>query len=215
MTGTRRTGKTSRTTPSRRRTKAAPAVRNDPTDTGRAGRKERVIHTRVPAVLDRELKHLATSLKLPVSNLVRAILEDALEAVDAVGKRAEGELHGMAERLSRHRDALRQKALAATSGRARDLEALETARPGASGDEAAKPEAPTASCPSTRPALLDGVVGFEKLVLAADVPCTVCGRLLRAGETAHRAVSDRPGPRVMLGRDCRLVPGGARKEEER
>ncbi|MBN1774765.1 MAG: hypothetical protein JXB32_26135 [Deltaproteobacteria bacterium] len=163
-----------------------------------------MIHTRVPALLDKELKHLATSLKLPVSNLVRAILEDALEAVDAVGKRAEGELHGMAERLSRHRDALRQKALAAT-------EPPPAAAPEAPGEP--EPSAAVPPCPSVRPALLDGVVAFEKLVLAADVPCTVCGRLLRAGEAAHRAVSDRPGPRVLLGHDCRLVPGGGKKEE--
>jgi len=166
-----------------------------------------VIHTRVPALLDKELKHLATSLKLPVSNLVRAILEDALEAVDAVGKRAEGELHGMAERLSRHRDALRQKALAAADPT--PAPALPDVRDGA----AAALDGPT--CPAQRPALLDGVLGFEKLVLAADVPCTVCGRLLHAGETAHRAVADRPGPRVMLGHDCRHVPGGEKKEESR
>lgn len=205
MTAARRTRHAPRTPSPGRRPKTARTPATGPGDAGLGGRKERVIHTRVPAVLDKELKHLATSLKLPVSNLVRAILEDALEAVDAVGKRAEGELHGMAERLSRHRDALRQKALAATEPPA--APALPDARDGSAGARGAP------ACPTERPAPLDGVLGFEKLVLAADVPCTVCGRLLRAGETAHRAVFDRPGPRVMLGHDCRHVPGGGKKEE--
>lgn len=188
--------------PPRRRGKPPLEVTPTRDSAERADRKERVIHTRVPALLDKELKRLAGSLKLPVSNLVRAILEDALEAVDAVGMRAEGELHGMAERLSRQRDALRQRALAASG-------AAETATPSPAGEESTG--APP--CPAERPALLDGVLGFERLVLAADVPCTVCGRLLRAGETAQRAVSERPGPRVLLGHDCRLVPGGTAKED--
>jgi len=202
MTATRRPRSDRRKTPPRRRPKAPPETAATLESPERTDRKERVIHTRVPALLDKELKRLAGSLKLPVSNLVRAILEDALEAVDALGKRAEGELHGMAERLSRQRDALRQRALAASG-------AGQTATPSPAGaDSNAAPP-----CPAQRPALLDGVLGYERLVLAADVPCTVCGRLLRAGEAAQRAVSDRPGPRVMLGHDCRLVPGGTAKEE--
>ena len=42
--------------------------------------KERVIHTRVPALLEEELKRFAENLRMPVSNLVRAILEDARSA---------------------------------------------------------------------------------------------------------------------------------------
>ncbi len=71
--------------------------------------KERVLHTRVPAVLDQELKRLARSLRVPVSNVVRAILEDAVDAVDTVGERAEGELMGFLDRLARQRDELRSR----------------------------------------------------------------------------------------------------------
>ena len=66
-------------------------------------RKERVLHTRVPAVLDAELKRLASSLRVPVSNVVRTILEDAVNTVDAVGRAAEDELRGVADRLKRKR----------------------------------------------------------------------------------------------------------------
>lgn len=79
-------------------------------------RKERVIHTRVPAVLEQELKRLAETLKVPVSNVVRTILEDAVAAVDSVGQKAEGELRQAAERLSRHRTALKRATRAPLAG---------------------------------------------------------------------------------------------------
>ncbi len=55
-------------------------------DSGRP-RKERVLHTRVPAVLDQELRRVANSLRVPVSNVVRALLEDALHTVDDFGRK--------------------------------------------------------------------------------------------------------------------------------
>lgn len=69
-------------------------------------RKERVLHTRIPEVLETELKHLATSLRVPVSNLVRTILEDAIGAAELVGRAAEQELRGAADRLARNRGKL-------------------------------------------------------------------------------------------------------------
>ena len=151
-------------------------------------KKERVLHTRVPAVLESELKRLATNLKMPVSNLVRAILEDAIDAVDAVGQRAEGELQGIAQRLHEQRDALR----------ARAAQGPATREP-----EAATPTDP--SCTETAPDL-DGVIGFQSLTLIADAACTVCGRSLPKGTKACRGVREEPGPRVLLGPECRWVP---------
>lgn len=78
-----------------------------PEDKG-SHRKERVLHTRVPAVLEQELKRLARALRVPVSNVVRTALEDAVQTVDAVGERAEGELRSVADRLSEKRTQLRQ-----------------------------------------------------------------------------------------------------------
>jgi len=69
-------------------------------------RKERVLHTRVPAVLEEELKRLAGSLRVPISNVVRTILEDAVSAADAVGRVAEDELRGVARRLEQQRTRL-------------------------------------------------------------------------------------------------------------
>ncbi|UJR80820.1 hypothetical protein [Sandaracinus amylolyticus] len=157
-------------------------------------KKERVLHTRVPAVLEQELKRLATNLKMPVSNLVRAILEDALDAVDAVGQRAEGELHGIAERLRVQRDALRSTAVA---------------RPSRSANGAST-EGP--ACPASSVSL-EGVIGFQSLVLVADSTCTGCGRTLRKGTKACRGVREEPGPRVLLGPECELLPSGLAEED--
>lgn len=62
-------------------------------------RKEKVLHTRVPAVLEQELKALAQNLRVPVSNVVRTILEDAVKTVDVIGRRAESELRDVAKLL--------------------------------------------------------------------------------------------------------------------
>jgi hypothetical protein len=72
-------------------------------------KKERVLHTRVPAVLEAELKRFAQNLRVPVSNLVRTILEDALSVADAAGDRVEERLRKAATQLQTERERLRRK----------------------------------------------------------------------------------------------------------
>jgi hypothetical protein len=76
-----------------------------------SGKKERVLHTRVPAVLERELKRFAENLRMPVSNLVRAILEDAVNAADAAGESVEGRLKRAAQQLGREREKLKKRVM--------------------------------------------------------------------------------------------------------
>jgi hypothetical protein len=73
------------------------------------GKKERVLHTRVPAVLERELKRFAENLRIPVSNLVRTILEDALDVADAASESVEDRLKRAAGRLEAERERLKKK----------------------------------------------------------------------------------------------------------
>ncbi len=180
----------------------------------REGRKERVLHTRVPVVLEDELKRLATNLKMPVSNVVRAILEDALEAVEVVGERAEDEIKGFVTKLSTQREAIRRGAMRAgrTAGRSRDEEPSDAPREAtpdeeatATGGERAEAAAAEPSCP-TSDASLEGVVGFQRLTLRADASCSVCGRALPRGTEGCRGVRDDEGPRVLLGPRCDLLP---------
>jgi hypothetical protein len=70
---------------------------------------ERVIHTRVPAALEAELRRFADNLRVPVSNLIRTILEDALAVADQAGYRVERELRSGVAQLTRGREILRRK----------------------------------------------------------------------------------------------------------
>jgi hypothetical protein len=85
-------------------------VANDDGDEGSA-RKERVLHTRVPAVLERELKRLAETLRVPVSNLVRAVLEDAVAVADHASENVETRLKTFASSLEHERDKLRRRVM--------------------------------------------------------------------------------------------------------
>jgi RNase P subunit RPR2 len=81
----------------------------DETAEDRSEKKERVLHTRVPALLERELKRFADNLRVPVSNLVRAILQDALSVADAAGTSIEERLKNAAKTLEQERERLRKK----------------------------------------------------------------------------------------------------------
>jgi len=85
----------------------SPPPDGDPDAKG--SRKERVLHTRVPAVLERELKRFAENLRIPVSNLVRTILEDALEVADAATENVEEGLKRAAGHLERERERLKKR----------------------------------------------------------------------------------------------------------
>jgi len=163
------------------------------TDSSSSSRKERVIHTRVPAVLEKELKRLAASLRVPVSNVVRAILEDAVTAVDVVGRKAEGEMRGMAERLAHNRDRLKGMTLKREQ---EDVPVDETSEHG-------------------EPRSLQhlGVLGLQPMLLVAGSTCASCGREIEAGSEAFLGISQDPGAaRVVIGREC--LPASKGNTEE-
>lgn len=72
-------------------------------------KKERVLHTRIPAVLEGELKAAARALRVPVSNLVRTILEDAVSIADRASERVEDRLSKAAKTVHDERGRLRSK----------------------------------------------------------------------------------------------------------
>jgi hypothetical protein len=80
-------------------------------DETQSNKKERVLHTRVPAVLERELKRFAENLRVPVSNLVRTILEDALDVADAATENVETRLKNAAHQLEVERERLKKRVL--------------------------------------------------------------------------------------------------------
>ncbi|MAE95499.1 MAG: hypothetical protein CL910_12640 [Deltaproteobacteria bacterium] len=138
----------------------------------RKDRKERVLHTRVPEVLADELKELAERMRVPVSNVVRSFLEDAVDAMSAMGHRAEGEIRDWADRLG---------------------------EPGRSSPprlpEPEEPPPPTA-------APLAGVIGFQPLTLAQPTRCGLSGRELLAGEEAYLGLKSDGSPPLIVAPEC-------------
>ena len=139
----------------------------EPGVTGDKSKKERVIHTRVPAVLEAELKRFADNLRIPVSNLIRTILEDAVAVADRASESVERELRTVAQRVGDERERLRRAV--------------------------------------ARPDPLDGVYGFQPLVMNRYDACTKCSARLEPGSPANIALSDRPGARVFVCPNC--LPG--------
>jgi hypothetical protein len=154
-------------------------------------KKERVLHTRVPAVLEKELKKLATNLRVPVSNVVRAILEDAVTVADIATKRTEDGLRSWAGRLSDERDRLKDKV---APSRIDDEGPAETDQEIAERDP------------------LAGILGFQSLMLASPARCARCDGPLAAGDEAFLGIREVPGgKRIIVGKDC--LPMKTKKKE--
>jgi ATP-dependent Lon protease len=94
-------------------------------------RKERVLHTRVPAVLERELKRLAENLRVPVSNLVRAVLEDAVSVADKAGENVESRLKNFAQGLGSERERIKKRVQRDPLGDVFAFQAVKLAMPAA------------------------------------------------------------------------------------
>jgi hypothetical protein len=132
----------------------------------KSDKKERVLHTRIPAVLEAELKATARALRVPVSNLVRTILEDAVAIADRASERVEDRLSRAAEAVRDERGRLRARVekkspLAGVVAYqpvviAADGECAKCSRPLREGDDAAlavtaTPGAPRFVCKSCMP----------------------------------------------------------------
>jgi hypothetical protein len=82
---------------------------DDESDEDKSEKKERVLHTRIPAVLEAELKQAAKALRVPVSNLVRTILEDAVAVADRATGRVEERLERAARSVGSERERMRTR----------------------------------------------------------------------------------------------------------
>jgi len=166
----------------------------------KGGRKERVLHTRVPAVLEQELKRVASAWRVPVSNVVRALLEDALDTIDVVGAKAEGELREVAELLASERHRFRRK----SSEQLRKIPGAREPLPG-------EAEAVPAAVPRFDP--LAGAVGVTPIILVHDAVCGVTGATLAAGSEAYMVLFQDPGRQLITGRD--VLPQASTPNEEK
>jgi predicted DNA-binding protein len=179
---------------------------------GHKARKERVLHTRVPEVLETELKRLSEALRLPVSNIVRAAIEDVLEAAQTVTRTAGEEVQDMADRFTvlRRRAERYGRGFGEAPDHPPDYPSDYPEEDVSPGDEEKDEKSANQPDEARIERTLRGVIGFQQIRLARETRCGLCGRDMAAGEEAFLAVRDRKGRRIILGNEC--LPKAPRKE---
>jgi len=145
------------------------------------------LHTRISEDLDEALQDAARRLRVPVSNLVRNVLEDVFDVVEAVTENVGGFVEDVVEEAQhigrRWEGRWRERTAEARARR------LEVER-----DEAPKPT-PRASEPPPATREFPDVAAWQPLVMNAVQDCAGCGRQMRRGDNAYLAVGgSRPGP---------------------
>jgi hypothetical protein len=193
-------------------------------------RKERVLHTRISEQLSDDIRRASEDLRVPVSNLVRNVLEEAFGAVervsDEVGEFLEdvlGDAEGARRDIRRlrrrvHHLARRQRRRFRRGFAARDWDAG-SGEPAAGATDrveteerelAPAPESPER--PEEPPAPLRSfpeVLGWQRLLLNGAAPCAGCDRPLAAGEAVFVGATERGLSRTFLCEPCLRARGGA------
>lgn len=94
----------------RSRQPAESAERDAETDRGGDSRKERVLHTRISDQLAEDIHRVAEDLRIPVSNLVRNVLQDVFSVMETVTDNVGGLIEDVIDQADRTRDRLRRRA---------------------------------------------------------------------------------------------------------
>jgi hypothetical protein len=162
----------------------------------RAGRKERVLHTRISDRLAGDIRMVADELRVPVSNLVRNVLEDVFSVVEVVSDNV-GDL---VEEVVDEADRVAERLARRTRATVRDVREFDEPR---RDDEHTDPEVDARDRrepPPARPDLPEfpEVLGWQPLVLNAAQTCACCGRSLVRGDRAFLGLeSGGPGTKVL------------------
>jgi hypothetical protein len=172
-------------------------------ESGRRPRKERVLHTRITEQLAGDIRALAEDLRVPVSNLVRNVLEEAFSVVEEVSGDVGtllddvfDEAEQVATRFRHHRERLRETR-AARAARAEEAAEPRTDRPEPAPRSAPqRPEPPAAGAPS-----FPDVVAWQPVVLNAPRRCARTGRPLAAGDDAWVGLTERGPSGVFVSRE--------------
>lgn len=188
------------------------------------------MHTRISEDLDEALRRAAEDLRVPVSNLVRNLLEDAFDVVESVTESigdlvddVVGEAQDIRERYGddwrdQARGAVRDARVRVRVARREARERARGARgrveePEAARAEAASDQPETAAEPhgageqagrAERGPLPEfpGILGWQPMVLNTPQACAACGRRLARGERGYLGISSTGRPASHLCRDC-------------
>ncbi|MCG8587783.1 MAG: hypothetical protein MJE66_00680 [Proteobacteria bacterium] len=145
------------------------------------------MHTRISEQLSDDIRRIADEARVPVSNLVRNVLEEVFSVVESVSDDV-GEL---VEDVLDEAEAARDR-FARRSRRRRGPS--ETSPPDAS--------APPPVVEAEEVSVLDDVLGWQTLLLNHRRDCAGCGRALERGQSAYLGVSGSPGPSIVACAAC-------------
>ncbi len=151
-------------------------------------RKERVLHTRISEQLAEDVRRLAEELRVPVSNVVRTVLEEAVGAVESVSDNVGELIEDVVEEAGRAREEMLRR-------RARRRTHRAPAPPGPV-DAAPEPGEGPAPRPDAEP------IGWLPLVLARRRECGDCGAALARGSRAYVVATAEGLGSDSLCRDC-------------
>lgn len=192
------------------------------------GRKERVLHTRISEQLAEDIRRVAEDLRVPVSNLVRNVLEETFSVVESVTDNLGTWLEDVATEVGQARGSPRHRPRrwARHWARERDGEEMvwentweetppagpETRTQGgppAGGSPGTQGESPAerAAAPGAAPTAGDRpdfsqVLGWQPLVLNRPQSCADCGRLLVRGDRAYLGLTQIGVSGLVLCRAC-------------
>ena len=156
---------------------------------GRSRRKERVLHTRITDQLAEDIRRVAEDLRVPVSNLVRNVLEEAFSVVEQVSGDVGGLVDEVVEEAERARERLRE---------------LRRQHHGEAG-EPVRDEPAAADLARDFP----DVVAWQPVLLNSRQRCAVTGRELAPGEAAHAGLTARGLADIYLGEEAMRERGAA------
>lgn len=153
----------------------------------RRARKEKVLHTRISEDLADDIRRLADELRVPVSNIVRNVLEEAFSVVEVVTDNVGDLIEDVLGEADAARDRIRRR-----HGRRR-----RAARGAAAEDDIEEAEqvgAPEQGFPD--------VIGWQSLQLHRAQSCGACGTSIERGEQACAGVTARGVGGVFLCLAC-------------
>ncbi len=142
-------------------------------------RKDKVIQTRVPRDLESSLKEAAERERVPVSQLIRNVLEDSFDLVESVV----ADSSQLVENVTRDARRIAESA----AGARKDDEPFVPADQG--GEQART--------------LMEAVDAWQDVIVNKPGHCVQCGAAVKRGSRAFRGLTTDPGmPVVWLCGDC-------------
>ena len=161
----------------------------------RGHRKERVLHTRISEPLAEDIRRMAEDLRVPASNLVRNVLEEAFSVVEAVTDNVGDLIEDVAEEAERTRDRIRSRRHYLRHRRRRRAHR----RPGGVEEEPADVDPLDEAAERAE---FPDVVGWQPLILNQPKSCADCEEPIERSERGFAGMTAAGLSEIYLCRDC-------------